>query len=130
MKNNSDYDNPFLNTPYGIYQPQCGIQNLTLSFGHDEYLYLVLKNNKFGDIHYLEEKYWNIIRFHSFYPWHTGGDYKEFMNSTDDQLLKDVLHFNQFDLYSKEDTDFVLNDHIKKYYHDLLNIYFPNPLNW
>ena len=38
--------------------------------------------------------------------------------------------FNQFDLYSKEDKDFVLTDKIKKYYKDLLNLYFPKDLQW
>jgi inositol oxygenase len=111
----------------GIYKENIGISNLKLSFGHDEYLYSVLKNNK---THKLPEKYWNIIRFHSFYPWHEGKDYKHFMNKTDINLMEDVLHFNQFDLYSKTDTDFKLTDNIKTYYDDLLHDFFPEKLKW
>ena len=37
------------------------------------------------------------------------------MNDKDHKLLKDVLEFNSFDLYSK-DKDFKLTDDIKYYY--------------
>lgn len=113
----------------GIYEENCGISNLNISFGHDEYLYLVLKNNK---NHKLEEKYWDIIRFHSFYPWHTGNDYHYFMDTLgkDKNILDDVLDFNSYDLYSKEDTDFFLTNELKEYYYELLDVIFPEELNW
>ena len=72
----------------------------------------------------------NIIRYHSFYPWHTGGNYYCFMKEKDKETLKDIHNFNQFDLYSKEDKDFILTDEIKNYYEDLLNEYFFNELQW
>ena len=97
MKNNPDY-NKYTNN--GIYEINCGLDKLNISFGHDEYLYQVLLQNK--DKHKLDSKYWDIIRFHSFYPWHTGNDYHQFMNESDKNILQDVLYFNQFDLYSKE----------------------------
>jgi inositol oxygenase len=127
MKENPDFDHPIYSTENGIYEPGCGIENLTLSFGHDEYLYQVLQHNT-G--HKLSEKYHNIIRFHSFYPWHTGKDYIHFMKPGDEIIMQDVLDFNQFDLYSKTDTDFVLTDEIRSYYENLLNEYFPEPLHW
>ena len=71
-----------------------------------------------------------VIKYHSFYPWHTGGAYKQFMNYTDEQILEDVLYFNEFDLYSKEDIDFVLTDKIKEYYNNLLDEYFPEDLQF
>ena len=80
--------------------------------------------------HKLDKKYQNIIRFHSLYPWHTGNAYREFMTETDANLLEDVLDFNQFDLYSKEDTDFVLTDEIKEYYQRIIDKYFPSELQW
>lgn len=124
MKNNPDY-NKYTNN--GIYEINCGLDKLNISFGHDEYLYQVLLQNK--DKHKLDSKYWDIIRFHSFYPWHTGNDYHQFMNESDKNILQDVLHFNQFDLYSKED-DTEINDSVKQYYNDLLKEYFPNTLQW
>ena len=126
FKDNIDYTNSLYNSKYGIYNENCGLDKLHLSYGHDEYLYQVLKHNN----HKLENKYLNIIRYHSFYPWHTGGDYKYLMNESDKEILKDIHDFNQFDLYSKEDVDFKLTDEIKKYYDILLNEYFPNSINW
>ena len=70
----------------------------------------------------------NVIRYHSFYPWHTGGDYKQFMNETDHEILKDVLEFNEFDLYSKED-DTNITSEIRQYYDGVLNEYFPNEMS-
>ena len=49
---------------------------VTMSWGHDEYLYQCLLHN--GAKIPKEGLY--CIRFHSFYPWHTGGDYKDLAN--------------------------------------------------
>jgi inositol oxygenase len=125
MKANPDSNHAVYSTPNGIYQPGCGIENLTITFGHDEYLYRVLQTNL---NHKLSKRYQNMIRFHSFYPWHTGKEYVHFMREGDDELMKDVLEFNKYDLYSKEDTDFILTDEIRQYYTELLNEYFPEPL--
>ena len=111
---------------FGIYKPKCGLENLTLSYGHDEYLYNVLKKNK---NHLLSDKYLDVIRYHSFYPWHTEGEYKHLTNDKDKDTLKNVLDFNSFDLYSKED-DTVIDVHVKSYYEDLLNEYFFGELKW
>lgn len=127
FKHNPDYNNPIYSTENGIYDEGCGIRNLVLSYGHDEYLYQVLKHNKTK----LSDNYLDIIRYHSFYPWHTEKEYMQFMNGDEDQkLMDDILKFNQFDLYSKEDVDFVLTEDIKMYYDSLLTRYFPEPLNW
>jgi inositol oxygenase len=32
-------------------------------------------------------------RFHSFYPWHAGGDYKHLINEGDEEIHKWVLEF-------------------------------------
>ena len=127
LKKNPDFYNPTLNNRLGIYQEKCGLKNLKISYGHDEYLYQVLQQNP---NHKLDEKYQGIIRYHSLYPWHTGGAYRQFMIPSDFKLLKSVLDFNQFDLYSKEDIDFVLTDEIKEYYERLLDKFFPEELSW
>ena len=110
----------------GIYKENCGIDNLLLSYGHDDYLYNVLKNN---DNHKISEKYLKVIRYHSFYPWHKNNEYRQFMNNEDYNVLKDVIEFNEFDLYSKED-DTNISDETKNYYNDLLDEYFKGDLNW
>ena len=124
LKENSDFDKYDTN---GIYEPGCGLENLHITFGHDEYLYQVLKQNE--GKHKISPSLMDVIRYHSFYPWHTSGEYKQFMNELDKETLKNVNHFNQFDLYSKEDSPDI-SDEIKKYYDELLEEYFPAILQW
>ena len=109
------------NTELGIYEKGCGLENLNISFGHDEYLYMVLKQNK--SKHKLSDKYLDIIRYHSLYPWHSKGEYRELMNNKDYETLKNVNEFNNFDLYSKED-EAIITDDIIDYYKNLLKEYF------
>ena len=71
----------------------------------------------------------NVIRYHSFYPWHTSGEYRHLMKPSDYDILQDVNAFNQFDLYSKEDSTHI-SDEIKAYYDKLLDTYFPEILQW
>ena len=51
------------------------------------------------------------------------------MNKRDYEILEDVLEFNTFDLYSKEDPTEITNE-VKEYYKRLINIYFPEKLYW
>ena len=46
FKDNPDLKHDVYGTKLGIYKEGCGIDNLTLSWGHDEYLYQALKHNK------------------------------------------------------------------------------------
>lgn len=39
MKENPDWNDPRYNTKYGVYTENCGLKNVRISFGHDEYLY-------------------------------------------------------------------------------------------
>ena len=123
-KGHPDYNNSLL----GIYDENSGLDNLHLSYGHDEYLFQVLKQN--NDKHYISKKYWDVIRFHSFYPWHSKGEYIYLMDDLDYDIMKLVQDFNQFDLYSKEDKELEITDDIKKYYDELLNEYFKGELQW
>ncbi|KAJ1624120.1 hypothetical protein T492DRAFT_882409 [Pavlovales sp. CCMP2436] len=85
MRLNADSQHPVYSTEHGIYRPGCGINELTLSWGHDEYMYRVLVNAGCT----IPAAGLAMVRFHSFYPWHTGGSYMEFMNSeSDEELLK------------------------------------------
>jgi inositol oxygenase len=115
-----------LNESMDLYKTNCGLDNLVLSYGHDEYLYQVLMGNNTN--HTFEKEYMDIIRYHSFYPWHTAGKYRNFMNREDCITLHNICDFNKYDLYSKEDTDFVLTPKIKKYYDDKLRLIFPKKL--
>lgn len=128
LKLNPDFNHPVYGTENGIYKEKCGIENLVLSHGHDEYLYNVLQKNQ--DNHYLSKKYQNVIRFHSFYPWHTAGEYVRFECETDENIKQDVLEFNKYDLYSKMETNFVLTNEIQEYYDKLLNKFFPDDIHF
>lgn len=41
FKSNPDYNNPAYNTKLGIYSEGCGLDNVMMSWGHDDYMYLV-----------------------------------------------------------------------------------------
>lgn len=128
LLDNPDFENSEYNSRLGIYSEKCGMKNLKISFGHDEYLYLVLSGNRMK--HHLPEEYWDIIRFHSLYPWHSDNAYMQFMTLEDVALREKIRQFNSFDLYSKADSTFVLTNDIKEYYATLLAEFFPVPLNW
>uniref|UniRef100_A0A336L865 Inositol oxygenase n=1 Tax=Culicoides sonorensis TaxID=179676 RepID=A0A336L865_CULSO len=117
---NKDGDNPKYNTKYGMYKPNCGIQNLIMSWGHDEYMYRVLKYNKST----LPDIACNIIRYHSFYPWHTSGDYDYFSTPEDEEIKKWVLIFNRYDLYTKS-AKVPDIDELWPYYQSLIDKYCP-----
>lgn len=69
-----------------------------LSWGHDEYLYHIVKEQST-----LPDEALAMIRYHSFYPWHSGGAYMDLMDEHDEKMLKAVRAFNPYDLYSKSD---------------------------
>jgi len=125
FKNNPDTKDPRYNTECGIYEPGCGLENVVLSWGHDEYMYRVCKGN--NSTLPLPALY--MIRFHSFYPWHKHGAYTHLMNNQDVDMLKWVLEFNQFDLYSKDPTPLDI-DELRPYYTKLAKKYFPEKVKF
>ncbi|RVX17165.1 Inositol oxygenase 1 [Vitis vinifera] len=46
LKENPDDHNPAYNTKYGVYSEGCGLENVMMSWGHDDYMYLVAKEKK------------------------------------------------------------------------------------
>ena len=119
---NPDSKNPKLQTKYGIYEPNCGLENVHLSFGHDGYIAEVMKP-------YLRDESLYMLRFHSFYPWHRHGAYDHLCNDKDRSMLEWVLKFNQYDLYSKGHAKPNLNE-LKPYYDDLFAEFLPPSLSW
>ena len=98
FKGNADYHNEIYSTKHGIYTPGCGMDNVMLSWGHDEYLYHIVKGQST-----LPEEALAMIRYHSFYPWHSAGAYMWMMDEHDEKMLEAVRAFNPYDLYSKSD---------------------------
>jgi len=123
---NPDVPHPVYGTEYGMYEPNCGISKLMMSWGHDEYMYWMLKKNGCT----IPEIGLNMIRFHSFYPWHDKRNYTHLEAPEDLETLKWVKEFNKFDLYSKGDA---LPDceALKPYYQSLLEKYnIAGTLSW
>jgi inositol oxygenase len=122
---NPDSKNPLYNQGLGIYQPGCGLRNVKMSWGHDEYLYRVCVGNNST----LPQPALYMIRYHSFYPWHKEGAYQELLDDHDREMFKWVKEFNQFDLYSKADEVPDVQK-LKPYYQKLISKYFPEKLLW
>ena len=91
----------------GIYQAGCGIDNTHLAWGHDEYLYQVLQAHPTNTI---PQEGMVMIRYHSFYPWHTGGSYQNLLSEHDEQYKKWIIDFNKYDLYTKSNQIYDLEE--------------------
>lgn len=119
---NPDSNNPLYRTANGIYEAGCGLGKVHFSWGHDEYLYRVVKE-------YLPEEALYMIRYHSAYVIHREGEYSHLMNEYDQKMIPSVHEFNRYDLYSKsqERPD---PEALKPYYKDLIAKYFPSKISW
>jgi len=122
---NPDLKDPRYNTRLGMYKEGCGLDNVLMSWGHDEYLYRVLKANE----HSLPDEALAMIRFHSFYPYHSCGAYDYLANEKDARLLPWIREFNKFDLYTKC-PDMPDIEELKPYYQGLIDQYFPGKIKW
>lgn len=109
-------------TRLGVYEEHCGLDKVDLSWGHDEYLYHVVKD-------YLPEEALYMVRYHSFYAAHREGAYAYLMNERDQEMFKCVREFNPYDLYSKSSARPRLEE-IKPYYKELIAEYFPSQICW
>ena len=119
---NPDSTNERYQSDLGIYSAHCGLDQVNLSWGHDEYLYHVVKN-------YVPEPALNMIRYHSCYPVHREGAYRFLMNEHDHEMMKWVNAFNQYDLYTKRDERMDVAG-LRPFYQQLIDEYFPASLHW
>lgn len=116
---NPDMQDPRYNTDLGVYDAHCGLDNTLVAWGHDEYLYQVLSQHADNTI---PEEGMVMIRYHSFYPWHTGGEYGHITNERDDLYKKWIKDFNRYDLYTKSQQIFDL-DEVRPYYEPIAEKY-------
>ena len=126
---NPDAHHPERTTATGIYEPGCGLDNTLCAFGHDEYMYQVLKQNEGVT---LPDAALYIIRYHSLYPWHDAGAYTALENDRDRMMKGWVKLFNQHDLYTKKDVRFTATEmrEMRAYYTTLIDKYLPAQLDW
>ena len=116
--NNIDY--------YGVYKKKCGFCNIEMTFSHDYYLSESLSKSNTN----LPIEAIYIIRYHSFYSWHTPRNnirgYIALADETDWNYLPLLKLFQKFDLYSKNDDE---SDNFNYVYYDkLIQKYIPNSI--
>lgn len=119
---NADSTDSRYNTKYGVYSPNCGLRNVHMSWGHDEYVYQMMKDH-------LPEQGLYMLRYHSFYAQHREHAYEHLMDAHDHEMFKFVDLFNPYDLYSKNPNppDWKA---LKPYYEDLVAKYLPPVLKF
>ena len=122
FQNNPDSQVSEYSTLHGIYSEGCGLDNVTMSWGHDEYLYHVVKDG-------LPDPALYMIRYHSFYAAHKEDEYQHLMNERDKKHFEWVRKFNPYDLYTKssERVDIVA---LRPFYDELINEFLPGKLSW
>ena len=119
---NPDEREPRFQGRLGIYEEGCGLSNVRLSWGHDEYMYHVVKD-------YLPEPALYMVRYHSFYAWHRERAYDYLCDDHDREMLRHVQAFNRYDLYSKSPQPPDWNK-LRPYYSELISRYFPAELSF
>jgi inositol oxygenase len=122
FKNNPDYNRAELQTTTGVYEEGCGLRNVHMSWGHDEYVYQMMKDH-------LPEEGLYMLRYHSFYAWHREGEYSYLLDDHDREMLKWVKLFNPYDLYSKNPKPPVWIE-LKPYYEELIAKYLPEKIRF
>ncbi|HEY0743888.1 MAG TPA: inositol oxygenase family protein [Chryseosolibacter sp.] len=119
---NPDSKNPKYNTKLGVYTQNCGLRNVHMSWGHDEYVYQMMKD-------YIPEPGLYMLRYHSFYSQHREHAYNHLMDDHDHEMFKWVKLFNPYDLYSKNPTPPDWKK-LRPYYEDLVAKYLPATLKF
>ncbi len=119
---NPDYTNEKYNTELGIYERNCGLKNVHMSWGHDEYVYHMMKD-------YIPEPGLYMLRYHSFYSQHREHAYNHLMSEHDHEMFKWVKLFNPYDLYSKNPNQKSWEE-LKPYYEALVAKYLPPNLKF
>lgn len=119
---NPDVSDPALSSHLGIYREGCGLDTVTFSWGHDEYLYHVLRP-------YLTDEALYVIRYHSFYAAHREGAYEHLFAARDREWMRHVADFSRYDLYSKVDEPLPVAE-LRPRYEELLEGVIPPTLQW
>lgn len=122
FKANPDILIPEYQTELGVYKKGTGLRNVHMSWGHDEYVYQMMKDS-------IPEPGLYMLRYHSFYAWHREGAYDYLLDDHDREMLKWVKLFNPYDLYSKCPTPPDWKQ-LRPYYEDLVAKYLPATLKF
>lgn len=119
---NPDAQRPEYSSPLGLYEEGCGLDRVEMSWGHDEYLFHVVRNHLPAEAAY-------VIRYHSFYAAHSSGAYDHLLSEYDRAQLRWVRTFSAHDLYSKADAPPPV-EALRETYTPLVETFFPDALRW
>ncbi|NDA60892.1 MAG: inositol oxygenase [Chitinophagia bacterium] len=119
---NPDFGHPIYSTKYGVYERNCGLKHVHMSWGHDEYVYHMMKD-------YLPEEGLYMLRYHSFYAQHREQAYDHLMSEHDHAMFRWVKLFNPYDLYSKNPNQKSWEE-LRPYYENLVAKYLPATLRF
>jgi len=122
FKDNPDFQSKLYQDKLGVYSENCGLDNVHMSWGHDEYVYHMMKD-------YIPEPGLYMLRYHSFYSQHRENAYTHLMNEKDHEMFKWVNLFNPYDLYSKNPNQKSWEE-LKPYYQELVAKYLPVTLKF
>jgi len=119
-----DYNNKDYISQLGVYEKNCGFDNVEMTFSHDYYLSEVFKKSNTK----LPNEAIYIIRYHSFYAWHTPKNnirgYEYLASELDWKYLPLLKLFQKADLYSKKNE--IQQEFNYELFDKLLNKYIPN----
>jgi len=112
------------------YYNNIGFDNMTFTFSHDNYLANLLKWNSF-----LPDYAIYIVKFHSFYPFHTppinkARGYTQYACDKDWYYLPLLKLFQSADLYSKKTDVPTVTKAMTAYYKELTDKYIPGNFWW
>lgn len=137
FKFNRDWKKQSYQSKTGAYKKNCGIDNILMTWGHDEYLFQMVFDWLKQNTDFVK-KQWKctamelrlflyMIRFHSFYAFHRESAYKELWSKTDAKLRPFLRVFSMFDLYSKPDKLPPIKE-LDKTYKPFVEKFFPPKL--
>ncbi|CAI0628495.1 unnamed protein product [Linum tenue] len=112
---NPDSKNPIYSTKNGVYKEGCGLDSVYMSWGHDDYMYLVAKENKTT----LPSAALFIVRYHSFYRKYWGIESIEVLVTCNDEFCVWYCGCSKYDLYSKSKVHVDVAA-VKPYYQSLI----------
>lgn len=120
-KLNPDMHDSRYSSMNGIYEDNCGLDNLKFAWGHDEYMWRMLVANNCT----IPREGLDMIRYHSAYPLHDKGAYTHLLKPDDEERLHWIRLFNKFDLYTKDETNDLRSstEELLPYYRGLLEKY-------
>ena len=122
FEQNPDTQNSEYCTDLGIYPGGVGLDAVQMSWGHDEYLFHVMRR-------YLPDEALYVIRYHSFYGHHVDRAYDHLLSERDYAMLPWLTRFNAYDLYSKAEEPPDV-EKLRPYYETLLAKFFTGTLAW